>query len=164
MLTKLELVATTDYLTDLPNRRRILQSITDEAARIKSTQGDSVLVLADIDNFKRINDTYGHNGGDVVLKEVSRIIKANLRAQDSASRWGGEEFLLLLPDTDYSEGLIVADKIRQAIGTATMRYLEKEFSVTVTLGVTAFDPNLDIDANIKMADEAMYAGKKSSHG
>lgn len=156
MLVKLEITATTDYLTNLSNRRYMMKRINDEVARVKLTQDKMVLVMADIDNFKRVNDTYGHECGDLVLRDVAGTMKSSMRVQDLIARWGGEEFLLMLPGTDYNEGWIAAEKLRKAIAGAKSRYLEKEISVTVTLGVAEFDVTMSIDENIKRADDALY--------
>ncbi|HEY3307864.1 MAG TPA: diguanylate cyclase [Desulfuromonadaceae bacterium] len=159
-LVKLEVMATTDYLTNLPNRRYTMQRLHDEVARLKRNSGDMAIILADIKDFKRINDAYGHDCGDVVLKEIARIMKANTREQDVVARWGGDEFLLVLPDTDLNGGRVVAEKTRQALEAAVIRCEANELSVTVTFGVVQFDLQLDIDANIKQADEALYHIKR----
>lgn len=155
-LARLEVVAITDYLTGLPNRRYMMQQLSEVVARSKKTQSQMTLVMADIDKFKVINDTYGHECGDIVLKQIADMMRANLREQDIVARWGGEEFLFLLLDTDLVGGQVVADKIQRAIGMKKHSYDGKEFSVTVSFGVVPFDIALDIDANIRKADEALY--------
>lgn len=160
MVEKLEVVAITDYLTNLPNRRYMMKRINEEVARMKRSQAKMTLVMADIDSFKKINDTYGHDCGDLVLKKIADIIKSNTKRQDVISRWGGEEFLLMLPETDLQGGRIVAENIAAAIASTTFRYRETEFLVTITSGVAEFDLSLDVDANIKNADQALYQGKQ----
>jgi diguanylate cyclase (GGDEF)-like protein len=159
-LAKLEIVAITDYLTKLPNRKYIMQRINDEVARLKRTAGDMVLILVDIDDFKKINDNYGHNSGDLVLQTIAKVLRTHIREQDVVARWGGDEFLLMLPDTDLSGGQIVAKKLQAAVGATTYHDQEEEVSVTVTFGVAAYNLQLDVDANIKRADDALYTGKK----
>lgn len=155
-LARLEVVAITDYLTGLPNRRYMMQQLSEAASRSGMTPRQMTLVMADIDKFKVINDTYGHDCGDIVLKQIADTMRANLREQDIVARWGGEEFLFLLMDTDLAGGQVVADKIQRAIGINKHTYDGKEFSVTVSFGVVPFDAALDIDANIRKADEALY--------
>ncbi|HEX2927177.1 MAG TPA: diguanylate cyclase [Ruminiclostridium sp.] len=159
-LSKLEVVAMTDYLTALPNRYYMINRINDEVLRIQQAQGVMSLVLMDINGFKGINDTYGHNCGDFVLREIARIMKENTRKTDVISRWGGDEFLLLLPNASSNEGQITAKKLKETIDAAIINYEGQVIRLTVTLGVTEFDPDLDIDANIKKADEALYQGKQ----
>ncbi len=162
MLVKLEITAMTDFVTNLATRRYMIKRLKAEASRLNRTKGKMALVLADIDNFKDVNDTYGHDCGDLVLKEIADIIRLSIRQQDEVSRWGGEEFLLMLPDTDLKGGRIAAEKVRKAVETAIFQYQGKSFSVTITLGVAQFDLNLGLEASIKKADEALYKGKSRS--
>ncbi|MDT8899731.1 diguanylate cyclase [Anaeroselena agilis] len=159
-LARLEISAITDFLTNLPNRRYMLQKIQEEIARIKRAKSAMTLILLDVDNFKDINDSVGHDCGDAVLKGIADIMRRTVREQDIVTRWGGDEFLFLLPDTDFAGGQVVGEKIRQAIGASTVPYCGKLFSVSVSFGVAQYDVELDIDANIKRADEALYRQKK----
>lgn len=161
-LARLEVVAMTDYLTGLPNRRFMMQRFTEEIARVKRTHGQMALVLADVDKFKAINDTYGHNCGDLVLERIAAVMRENLREQDIVARWGGEEFLFLLPDTDFAGGQVVAEKLSRAILAEAISYGDRQLSVNVTFGVAQYDCASDIDANIKKADEALYLARKHS--
>jgi len=158
-LAKIETTAMTDFLTGLSNRWCMTKRVKAEAARLERNRGKSTLILGDIDNFKRINDTYGHDCGDLVLKDVANMMKSILREEDVIARWGGEEFLLMLPDIDLTSGMIVAERIRKVIETANFRYDEKNLSVTITLGVAELEQNLGFDESIKNADEALYKGK-----
>jgi diguanylate cyclase (GGDEF)-like protein len=118
------------------------------------------LVLADIDHFKSINDTYGHDGGDYVLKEVARLLKSRLRKYDVVSRWGGEEFLFMFPGIDASAAAIVAEDIRKTLELHKFVFNEKSIYVTMTFGVAMHRENTSIDGTIKLADDALYQGKK----
>ena len=162
LLAKIETTAMTDFLTGLANRWCMTKRIKAEVARLKRNQGKGTLILGDIDNFKKINDTYGHDCGDLVLKDVANMMNSVLREEDVLARWGGEEFLLMLPDVDLTGGKAAAEKIRRVIETAVFRYEEKRFSVTITLGVAELDQKLGVDASIKNADEALYSGKNMS--
>lgn len=162
-LMRLEVLATTDYLTGLPNRRYMMRRISEEVARAKRTHGKMALVMADINKFKMMNDTYGHNYGDLILREIADKIKANLREQDVVARWGGDEFLLLLPDADLAGGKAVADKLKRSVGAEKLSCCGEEFSIALTCGAVQFDVALGIEANIKKADEALYRAKRHSH-
>jgi len=122
------------------------------------------LVLSDIDDFKIFNDKYGHDCGDFVLITVADIIRAGIRKQDTAARWGGEEFLILLPETDVLGGEIVAESIREKLLSSTFTYNNDFHKVSMTFGVSTFLKEHSIDHCIKMADEALYKGKKSGKG
>lgn len=159
-LVKLEAMATTDYLTNIPNRRYVMYRLHDEVMRLKRNAGNMAIILADIKDFKQINDTLGHDCGDFVLKEIAKIMRANIREQDVIARWGGDEFLLVLPDTDLAGAYIAAGKTKLALDTVKLCYEESELALTVTFGVAQFDPQLDINANIKRADEALYQQKR----
>lgn len=158
-LAKMEVMATTDYLTNIPNRRYVMAWLHNEVARMQRSSGNMAIILADIKHFKQINDTFGHNCGDFVLKEIARIMKSNIREQDVIARWGGDEFLLVLPVTDLSGAHIATEKIQLALKTAKFCYEESELALTVTFGVVQYDLQLDIDANIRRADEDLYQKK-----
>jgi diguanylate cyclase (GGDEF)-like protein len=159
---RLEFMAWHDQLTGLPNRRYMRDMIKNEQARSARSKKTFSFVMADIDDFKRVNDTYGHEVGDCVLKHVSEIIMVSLRKQDILSRWGGEEFLFLLPETDLNGALIVSEKIRSSIEAEPYNYEDKSIRLTLTLGVAEFDVSQGADDTIRRADEALYKGKKAT--
>lgn len=162
LLKKLERAAMSDFVTGLINRRCMTQKIKAQIAGNKRNHQISTIILADIDNFKKVNDTYGHDCGDLALKSVADLMKAGLREEDVIARWGGEEFLLMLPNTNLAGGYNVAEKIRVAVEKNVFNYYEKEFFLTITLGVAELLPPLGIDDSIKRADEALYKGKEAS--
>ncbi len=155
----LEEKASTDFLTQLYNRRKFDSLIEYEIKQIKRYHDkDLCLVLLDIDDFKRINDTYGHDVGDIILKEIAKIIKLSIRESDIASRWGGEEFAICLSHTTIQDSLIVAQKIRQTIESFSFT---QELRITCSFGVSQLH---SIDSYIelfKRADEALYKAKKT---
>jgi two-component system, cell cycle response regulator len=161
VMGKLEFSSMTDPLTGLFNRRHIMDKIEEEASRFKRGNKEFSLIIADIDFFKKVNDTYGHDCGDYVLKQVSGIILESVREIDFVARWGGEEFLILIPDTGIEGGRVLADRIRMNIEKYSFQYNEIQLSLTMTLGVSIFDGTSTIDEIIKKADNAMYEGKKS---
>ncbi|ADD69482.1 response regulator receiver modulated diguanylate cyclase [Denitrovibrio acetiphilus DSM 12809] len=158
---KIEHLALTDTLTGIANRRNITNMLGKEAARCKRNKGKFSLIMCDIDFFKRVNDTYGHDAGDYVLKTISHVIQQALREQDIVARWGGEEFLIVLPETDAGNAVAVAEKLRTAIGNTEMSYEGISFSVTMTFGVSEYDVSLGIEKSIKKADDALYEGKQT---
>ncbi len=162
LLKQQEIVARYDPLTSAANRRYAIERIQDEFARYQRTKRVFSLIMADIDNFKNINDTYGHEGGDFVLKHLVALMQQNLRQQDLVSRWGGEEFLLLLPETNVNEARMAAEKVRAIITSGQFIYNDILIPVTATFGVAEFNPDLELDRNIGRADEAMYRGKKTN--
>lgn len=162
LLIKLEAAAMTDYLTGLANRRYMIEHIKAEAARLKRNPGEATLILADIDNFKKINDVYGHDCGDMVLKDVTSLIRSVTRQEDVLARWGGEEFLLLLTGSGLNGGLIAAEKIRKTVEQAEFCYQNQKFHLTITLGVTTLDLGMGLDWSIHNADEALYRGKQTT--
>lgn len=149
-----------DTLTGLHNRRFLESRTAAELARAQRHDAPFSVVIGDLDHFKRINDDYGHNIGDQVLREVAKCIRDNLRQEDLAIRWGGEEFLILLPDLDEADALQVAEKIRRVLAETTLHGDDHEISVTISLGVAEYageDSFIDL---VRRADEAMYRAKK----
>lgn len=160
---KLTLAARTDDLTDLSNRRHMIELMQYEMNRVERGGEPFSLLMIDLDDFKLINDSYGHDAGDVVLREVARRLCETVRKYDSIARWGGEEFLLLLPETKHEGSLIVAEKLRQRIALTpfTLERAQKSIHVTVTVGVSTYEFGLTSADCIKLADQSLYRGKQS---
>lgn len=154
-------MAATDQLTGLLNRRAIWPLLNHELQRAQRTGMPFSLVLGDLDLFKRVNDTYGHDTGDLILRETARRLGSALRAQDALCRWGGEELLMLLPDTDSGGALQVAEKLRAAMADSAMAAGGNRISQTISLGVASFRDGDDIDAVVRRADEALYRAKRN---
>ncbi len=159
-MANLEIESKTDSLTGIYNRRYILEKIREEVIRCKRSGKKFSIVIGDIDFFKKVNDTYGHDFGDVVLKDVVALLKSTLREQDCLSRWGGEEFLILIVDTGLKGAELIASRMRGKIEEKTFEHNLKKLSVTMTFGVSVYDENESIDDMIKKADDALYKGKK----
>jgi diguanylate cyclase (GGDEF)-like protein len=159
---KLDQMARTDFLTGLSNRRAMIRKIQEEKVRYKRAKKPFVLILIDIDDFKNVNDTYGHDVGDEVLKRFSFLFEASVREQDFVSRWGGEEFLILLPDTDIKGGEILSEKIRKRIADIKIQIGDKTYySLTITLGISVCNnTNKTMEQLLKEVDLALYKGKK----
>jgi len=158
---ELTTLATTDELTRLPNRREWQVKASQAILQARRYQQALSVMMIDVDHFKHINDRYGHLTGDSVLKTIAQICQQNIRGPDSAARWGGEEFVILLPETDQTQALIVAEKVRLAVAQYVHSSLEHEtFHVTVSLGITSLLPgDTTLDNLISRADQAMYQAK-----
>lgn len=159
---ELVLAATTDPLTNIYNRRKFIELMEIESARFNRNGLPFSLVLADIDNFKIFNDRHGHSCGDFILVSIAKIIQKILRTQDSLARWGGEEFIMLLPDTSIEDGYNVAEKIRKEIASAIFEYIDKKLTVTMTFGLSEIAPSMTLSTLINEADKALYEGKDRS--
>lgn len=157
---KFEKQAQQDILTRLPNRRGIQQFIEFESARARRQKKPLTLILCDIDRFKRVNDQYGHDGGDVVLKHVSDLFKASIREQDGVARWGGEEFLFVLPDTEESNAVVLAEKVRETLATSPVDIQQKNVVITASFGVAQIDFEQGLDKALTLADKALYKAKE----
>ena len=155
----LEEKASTDFLTQLFNRRKFDSLIEYEIKQIKRYHDkDLCLILLDIDNFKHINDAYGHDVGDIILKEIAKIIKLSIRESDIASRWGGEEFAICLSHTTIQDSLIVAQKIRQTIESFIFT---QELRITCSFGISQLHTTDSYIELFKRADEALYKAKRT---
>jgi diguanylate cyclase (GGDEF)-like protein len=157
---ELEKIAKTDPLTQLPNRRAVLENIDYEIIRFRRNAEPFTLVISDIDDFKKVNDTYGHDAGDKVLVSLSKLMTKTIRKQDICARWGGEEFLFLLPGTDHKGGEIISEKIREKIESSAIKYEDDSLQITMTFGLCTFSDELTIDECITRADKALYEGKR----
>ena len=157
---ELQRQATHDVLTGLPNHRALIGAIDHELERTRRNSRRFALAFIDLDHFKTLNDTLGHAGGDGALRETAQIIKATLRAVDIAGRWGGDEFVVLLPETDTAGALKAAERIRAAIAQHRFECAGGAH-LTCTVGVaTQPDDGLDRDTLVASADRAMYTAKQ----
>ncbi|HAA83570.1 MAG: Uncharacterized protein XD67_0221 [Thermodesulfobacterium commune] len=155
---RLKVFAERDFLTQLFNRFKFIEELKKEINHYNRYKTLFSLILFDLDNFKVINDTYGHDRGDYVLKEVSRLIKENIRQTDLPARWGGEEFVILCPRTIKEEALVIAERIRQSIATYPFEEVGK---VTISGGVVEYQQGMELSALLKKVDERLYQAKRS---
>jgi diguanylate cyclase (GGDEF)-like protein len=158
---RLRHLAITDALTGLHNRRHILRIADHELARHRRSHKPIAIVILDIDDFKSVNDRFGHECGDDVLKAAADRMRAAVRAQDQVARWGGEEFVLLLPETDLDGARDVAEKVRHAISDTPIQHGADRVSIRITAGVCAFEPGEDLDRVLARADRALLEGKRA---
>jgi diguanylate cyclase (GGDEF)-like protein len=162
---QLHTMATQDSLTGLNNRAMIMQAVTEETARTRRRDlgGENTpfsLIMIDIDRFKSINDNHGHPVGDKVLREVASTFRSTLREYDLAGRYGGEEFLVLLPDTGLEGAKLFAERVRLGVEKLSIIINQKRIPVTVSLGVATVFPNESgYEAVLKRADEGLYIAK-----
>jgi len=157
---ELKIAATIDPLTKILNRGAITERLKEEQARFNRNGEYFSIIMGDIDNFKKFNDTYGHDCGDIVLREVATTLKKSLRRQDAVGRWGGEEFLIILSGTAQENSFIAAEKLRKKIEDLQVIYEKQKLNITITLGLTDIDKyTKNIDEFIKIADNALYKGK-----
>jgi diguanylate cyclase (GGDEF)-like protein len=159
---QLEKLSNTDPLTQLANRRQLMHVLTQELRRSQRAGHPLSLVMVDIDHFKSINDTFGHQQGDEVLKTVAETLRGALREYDLASRFGGEEFAMVLPETDILHATQVAERVRNLVAHLKFDGSLARLKMTISLGVATFpDKNIkDIDDLIRLADDALYAAKR----
>jgi diguanylate cyclase (GGDEF)-like protein/PAS domain S-box-containing protein len=159
---RLRELATTDSLTGLFNRRHFMELAEREFARAKRYQGTRTMLMMDIDHFKRVNDTHGHDVGDEVLRELARISRTALRELDILGRLGGEEFGVLLPETDAGPAMEVAERLRRAIEQSPMTTGAGEMRITVSIGAATSKGDAEtVDTLLKRADVALYEAKQS---
>ena len=156
---QLRIMASVDPLTNLSNRRAMTKTLDEIRQKCTDTDSRYVIGLGDIDNFKRVNDTYGHDFGDIVLSKVAEVITEAMPPNGCAARWGGEEFLFIIPDSDINSGRQYAEKIIQTIEKAEFTHNETKFHVTMTFGVCEGTKNDIIDKIISCADKRLYKGK-----
>ena len=162
MMEKLQKLAITDGLTKLHNSRSFYSQLEVEVDRYNRYKHPLSLLLLDIDHFKQYNDNYGHLEGDRVLVKISQMIKSCLRKLDTAYRYGGEEFTVILPETVCDEALLVAERIRSVIQAEKFEPLpDKEVSITISIGVTQYIPKEQLSTFIQRADKAMYLSKQN---
>jgi two-component system, cell cycle response regulator len=154
--------ANKDLLTMLPNRSAIAEALAHEVARSHRDRRTVGVILLDIDRFKAINDTYGHFAGDAVLRETAQRLKHNVRPYDVVGRYGGEEFLVVLPNCDLEQATQQAERMREKLGGEKMMIEGTELTVTASFGVTVSDgSDRSPEVFVRAADEALYLAKAS---
>ncbi len=155
----LQFLATADSLTGLFNRGYFTELVNKEILRNSRTNREACIILLDIDYFKKINDSFGHPAGDHIIKETAKIITSTLRQSDLSARLGGEEYIILLPETNLQNGREVAEKLRGAIQDHSFQFDGQTIEVTASFGAARLTDSFD--TSYRLADEAMYASKKN---
>jgi diguanylate cyclase (GGDEF)-like protein/PAS domain S-box-containing protein len=154
-------LAMTDELTQVANRRAFMAGLASEISFVERNEEQLSLLMIDLDHFKLINDQYGHSVGDVVLQQFSHTAKQVLRTEDLFGRLGGEEFAVLLRNTDLELANVLAERLRASISQMAIAVDGASIRLTISIGVSAFSPPSDIDSLINHADKALYKAKES---
>ncbi len=158
---ELEKLSRTDRLTQLNNRGYWEECLTREFNRFSRYNSTSSVVMFDIDHFKKVNDTYGHQAGDEVIKLVSDVLRQNLRDTDIAGRYGGEEYGVILPNTDAKAAVVFCERIRKQIEALQVEHEGQTIKFTISLGISQANDNItDYKAWLEQADQALYASKE----
>jgi diguanylate cyclase (GGDEF)-like protein len=152
--------ARVDHLTGLLNRRGFTEEAETEIRRMFRSGKSFSLVLTDVDNFKSFNDRHGHVCGDHVLKRMASILEERTRDVDRIARWGGEEFILLLPETETEGAANLAEKLRESIAENVFEFDNQRLKITMTFGIASFRRGESLDTCIARADTALYHGKE----
>ncbi|MBL4834795.1 MAG: GGDEF domain-containing protein [Pseudomonas sp.] len=160
-MERIQQLVNIDELTGVYNRRRIVQALSEESNRCRRTPGAFSLGIMDVDLFKEVNDNYGHQAGDEILRELARAVVDDLRAIDSFGRYGGEEFLLVLPQTALDGAKIKSERLCKRIQELRFKGLPSDFSVSVSIGVAEAFPDEDTEKTLARADQALYAAKEN---
>ncbi len=160
-LAQIRVLATQDELTGLVNRRHVTTLLQGEQLRQQRSGQSMGVVLLDLDHFKRINDSYGHQAGDAALRTFTRAVQPLLRGADVLARWGGEEFLLMLPETGEKEALNCIQRMREGLARASFDAIAPGLRLTFSAGLTVCQAGDSIEAKIELADQALYRAKEA---
>ncbi len=155
----LKIASTQDPLTGLPNRRLMEERLTAEVALAARHGHPVAIAMIDIDHFKRINDSFGHDVGDKTLVTIAKAISNALRAYDVCARWGGEEFLILLPETEVTDALAIAERLRASVEQCRFSELPPHSPLTISIGLAMHGKEANLDDTIKRSDAALYEAK-----
>ena len=157
----IHLAAHTDNLTGLANRNALQEHLRQCSESIRENGSPFMIGILDVDNFKNVNDTYGHNSGDEALKIIAGSLQVCLREEDVIGRWGGEEFLIILKTGNEEAALKTFERVRQSVEDASFFHEEKRVPLSITIGVTKYTQHDNIDSAVSRADKFLYEGKRS---
>ncbi|MBW2608503.1 MAG: sensor domain-containing diguanylate cyclase [Deltaproteobacteria bacterium] len=161
LFEKIQHQATTDGLTGLANHRRFYEILEKELWRSRRYGGLISMIMLDIDNLKKINDTYGHRAGDKVIRKVSTKIKECIRQIDTAARYGGDEFAVILPNTSLAEATVVAERMVEAVAQSSITWAKKQISLSVSVGLGQYDVESNPEDITSGSDQALYTAKQA---
>lgn len=159
LFEKIQRQATTDGLTGLVNHKTFYEILEKELWRSRRYGGQIALIMIDIDNLKKINDTYGHRAGDKVIKEISRRVKECIRQIDTAARYGGDEFAIILPNTSLSDATVVGQRMVDAVSRSPTSWQKEQIPLSVSVGLGQYDADASPEDIAGRSDEALYAAK-----
>ncbi len=159
---ELEVLSTIDPLTGLPNRRHFDKQVIYEASINRRYKHIASLLMVDIDHFKALNDSYGHDAGDFILKELAQVFRKSVRESDTVCRWGGEEFMFLLSHTEVDGAKVLAERLRKLVSATAFAYHGTKLSITISIGIAELSNQKDgFEASYKDADVALYEAKNA---
>lgn len=151
----------TDPLTKVYNRQFLYNKLPEEISRFMRYKTPLSIILFDVDHFKKFNDTYGHNTGDYILKNLAAIVRQNIRNVDLLVRYGGEEFLILSPESNADEAFAIAERVRREVENTEFLFEEKILKITISLGISSFRAGMTPEEFIKSADRSLYLAKQN---
>ena len=160
-IERCEYLANRDYLTGIYNRRYVMERLGEELLRFRRNEKPFTIGLFDLDDFKLFNDTYGHECGDFILISLTKLITENIRGTDCFARWGGEEFICMLTETDIYKAEILINKVKKMINDTKFIFNNIEMSITFTCGLSQISKDENIDKCLGRADKALYEGKNN---
>jgi diguanylate cyclase (GGDEF)-like protein len=161
LFEKMQRQATVDGLTGLANHRTFYETLESELWRCRRYGGQLSLIMIDIDNLKGINDVYGHRAGDKVIRAVSRKIQECIRQIDTAARYGGDEFAVILPNTSLTDAVVAAERIVDNVGHSLVTWKKNQINPSVSIGLGQYDADTDPDDVTSCSDKALYLAKQS---
>ena len=150
-----------DKLTELKNRLALQSDFSTRYEKLLREGTPLAMIMCDIDFFKRVNDTFGHNAGDAILKHVAKILRSALNERDNAYRWGGEEFILILANSTIDDAKIVAERIRSTVMNSVCNFDGDAIKITMSFGCSEISAALSIEDNVKIVDERLYRAKQT---
>lgn len=160
MVRSLNLASRIDGMTGLANRRDIMEKIDREASRSQRHVRSFSILLINVDDFKKINDQHGYNAGDDVLVEIARVLRSCVRNEDICARWGGEEFLILLPETNLEKSMPVANKVLESMSMTEFKANKPGIHLTVSIGVCEHNPEQTVHETISRVHQALLLAKR----
>ena len=161
LFEKIQRQATTDGLTGLANHKTFYEILERELWRYRRYGGQISLIMVDVDNLKKINDAYGHRVGDKVIKEISKKIKACIRQIDTAARYGGDEFAVILPNTSLDEAIVVAERMVDVVSNSPIIWKKEQIALSISVGLGQYDSDISPEDITSRSDEALYTAKQA---
>ncbi|MHC4173560.1 MAG: sensor domain-containing diguanylate cyclase [Planctomycetota bacterium] len=161
LFEKIQRQATTDGLTGLVNHKTFYEILEKELWRSRRYGGQISLIMVDVDNLKKINDTYGHRAGDKVIREISRRIKECIRQIDTAARYGGDEFTVILPNTSLNDATIVAQRMVEAVANSPTTWNKEQITLSISVGLGQYDADTNPEDITSRSDQALYTAKQA---
>ncbi|MHC4570753.1 MAG: sensor domain-containing diguanylate cyclase [Planctomycetota bacterium] len=161
MFEKMQHQATTDGLTGLANYKTFYEILEKELWRYRRYGGHISVIMVDIDNLKRVNDAYGHRVGDRVIKEISKKIKACIRQIDTAARYGGDEFAVILPNTSLDDALVVAERMVDAVSSSPITWKKEQIALSISVGLGQYEAEISPEDITSRSDQALYTAKQA---